>query len=153
MEDLKSTLSKLTKTITKTSSDVIKSTKLNINMANEQEKIKEIYIEMGKKVQEIYSYGGELGEFFDKKISELNSALEDIKKLEDEVSKIKGKRDCPKCKTAVSLESSFCPKCGAQMFENKTETKNNENKNKTCPVCGCINNYNDKFCISCGRAL
>ena len=43
MEELKSMFSKIGKNITKTSADIIKNTKLNIELSSQEEKLKNIY--------------------------------------------------------------------------------------------------------------
>lgn len=126
MDDIKNTISKITKTLTKTSSGVIKSTKLNINLVNEEERLKGIYLEIGKKVHEIYMYGGTLGKFFDEKYVEIQNIEKELNRIKDEINVVKGTKECPKCGKAVSKESEFCPKCGFKMSE-KSDNVNTEN--------------------------
>lgn len=174
MEDIKGALSKITKTITKTSGDVVKTTKLNINLANEEEKLKALYMDIGKKVHEIYAYGGSLGEFFDNKYNEILNVKKSIDRLKSEIDTVKGTKTCANCGKSISRNSEFCPKCGARMdnsfeniqndeinpeFKNKQQFENIQSKNenlpkvKICTVCKCKNKIDDKFCISCGRIL
>lgn len=175
MEDIKGALSKITRTITKTSGDVVKTTKLNINLASEEEKLKALYIDIGKKVHEIYAYGGSLGEFFDNKYNELLTVKENIDRIKSEIDSVKGTKTCSNCGKTISKSSEFCPKCGMKMDNsfnninqnvvpnnNITEQHNfnveeNQNKDlhktKICSVCKCENRAEDKFCISCGRIL
>lgn len=179
MTDIKDTISKITKTITKTSGEVIKNTKLNISLSSEEENLKKIYYDIGKKVHEIYMYGGTLGKFFDEKYKEIVDAEEKISKLREEIDSVKGTKTCPKCGKSVDKLAGFCPKCGFKMDKSSedflkkdvdlenlnpssfkepptTENFTEESKKeeiKICSVCKYENKANEKFCISCGRLL
>lgn len=84
MEEIKSMINKIGKNITKTSKDIIKNTKLSMQLSSQEEKLRNVYIETGKKVYEIYSYGGNIGEFFDEKYKQMLD-------IEKEISVIKSK--------------------------------------------------------------
>jgi ribosomal protein S27AE len=115
MGDLKDTLMKFTKGVTKTSGELLKSTKLSLALASEEDKLKQIYMEIGKKVHEIYQYGGSLGKFFDEKYLEIQQTEAGIQSLRDQMDTVKGVRTCPKCGASVERTAGFCPKCGTQM--------------------------------------
>lgn len=134
MEELKSMFSKIGKNITKTSADIIKNTKLNIELSSQEEKLKNIYLEVGKKVYEIYSYGGSIGKFFDEKYLEM---LE----VEKEINLIKHKIEQNK-----NLSSPIPEK-------KETLEIDEEPKIKICSYCYEKNNINNNFCIKCGRML
>ena len=115
MGDFKDTIVKITKGVTKTSGELLKSTKLSLALASEEDKLKQIYMEIGKKVHEIYQYGGSLGKFFDEKYSEILKTEAGIKDLKDQMDSLKGVRACTKCGASVDRNAGFCPKCGMQM--------------------------------------
>ena len=71
MDNFKETVASVSKTVFKTSKGLIKSTKLSIDLSSEESRLKSIYVDIGKKVHEIYTYGGSLGKFFDEKYGEL----------------------------------------------------------------------------------
>jgi len=178
MEDIKKGLVGVTKAITKGSGALIKSTKLTLSLTNEEAKLKSIYTEIGEKVREIYSYGGSLGEFFDKKyleILEQQRKVDDLKAARDVA---KGVVTCQKCGKTSPRGSAFCPKCGETMMddiadEHVHEAAKNEQHNpyrqnteieeqttappepvgKKCNTCGGINDIGDRFCLSCGRII
>ena len=112
MGDITGMIGKITKKITQTSSDMLKTTKLNLNLAKEEEKLKNLYISIGKKVHEIYNYGGGLGEFFDKSYEEILVIEDKIKEYRQLIDIAKGTATCPGCSKTVSGTSDFCPKCG-----------------------------------------
>jgi len=117
MDNIKDTITNVTKTFYKTSKGFLKSTKLTMDLAGEESKLKAIYIEIGKKVHEIYTYGGSLGKFFDERYQELLDCENRIDALRKELDEAKGSRTCAKCAKTVSYSAEFCPKCGTKVNE------------------------------------
>jgi len=167
MEDIKGTLYKITNTIAKTSGELIKSTKLTINLASEEDKLKALYQEIGKKVHEIYIYGGTLGSAFDENIKLVEAQQEKIRDIKSRIDAVKGTKPCVKCGRTMDKNADFCPKCGqkngdAPYSEDIPEPNEsplpvfNEEpavKMKICGLCGKENEIDSKFCLHCGRAL
>ncbi|MDR1209727.1 MAG: zinc ribbon domain-containing protein [Clostridiales bacterium] len=170
MDDIKSTITDLAGNVAKTSSRFLKSTKLSMALSSEEQKLKNLYIEIGKKVHEIYTYGGSLGGVFDEcyaRLRELDTRIKDIKR---EIAESRGLTACPKCGARVDRDSDFCPKCGSQLSgaapaptrsmvspTYQTEPAPNAplpaESGKACPVCGRRNGLGERFCVACGRAL
>ena len=112
MNDLKDTLLRFTKGVSKTSGEILKSTKLSLALASEEDKLKQLYMEIGKKVHEIYQYGGTLGKFFDEKYAEIQQTETAIFELKNQMNMIKGVKSCTKCGASIERSAEFCPKCG-----------------------------------------
>jgi len=112
MSDFRDTITNFTKNVTKQSGDLFKTTKLSMAVSTEQTALKNLYMEIGKKVHEIYQYGGTLGKFFDEKFLELEACERKIEELKEEISQIKGIRECNKCGKSAERTAEFCPKCG-----------------------------------------
>ena len=115
MSDIRETLLNFTKNATKSSGDLFKSTKLSMSVSTEQNNLKNLYMEIGKKVHEIYQYGGNLGKFFDEKYREIEACEQRILELKEQIGQIKGTRECPKCGKSAERTAEFCPKCGIRM--------------------------------------
>ena len=115
MSDIRETLTNFTRNVTKSSGDLFKSTKLSMAVSAEQTNLKNLYLEIGKKVHEIYQYGGSLGKFFDEKYRELESCELKIEELKEQISLIKGTRECSKCGKTAERTAEFCPKCGIRL--------------------------------------
>ncbi|MCL2187470.1 MAG: zinc ribbon domain-containing protein [Defluviitaleaceae bacterium] len=178
MSDIRETLFNITKNASKTTGDLIKSAKLNMALGNEQAALKNLYTEIGKKVHEIYQYGGSLGKFFDDKYLELENTERKIAEIKEEISIIKGVRECIKCGKAVERNAEFCPKCGIRLEGNGTAVTAEAPAadvsapvtppavepppvpvappapaGVVCRVCHASNDAGTKFCLSCGRML
>ncbi|MDR0272972.1 MAG: zinc ribbon domain-containing protein [Clostridiales bacterium] len=112
MNDIRDTLTNAAKSVTKTSGDIYKKAKLNMSLSTEESKLKSLYTEIGKKVHEIYQYGGSLGKFFDEKYVEILTLERSIAEMKEQIGIIKGVRTCTKCGNNIVITSDFCPKCG-----------------------------------------
>jgi ribosomal protein L37AE/L43A len=115
LNDIKGTLLNLTRNVSKTGGSLVKTTKLTVTLAQEPEAVKALDVEIGTKVHEIYQYGGSLGKFFDEKYREIEGLERKIDGLKDEIAKIKGVKECPKCGKQVDKNAEFCPKCGLKL--------------------------------------
>ena len=176
MSDIKGTISSITKSVTKTSGDFIKTTKLNINLSSAKSELKAIYQDIGKKVHEIYSFGGSLGEYFDEKYKEIQACEAQMAEIKERISIIKGTRICAKCESVLERTAEYCAKCGTrqiievgeeEIINTQTPPKKEstpapvpitapeplEPKKKICRVCNSPNDLGVKFCLSCGRIL
>ena len=181
MQDIKGTLFSMTKTITKTSGDFLKQTKLSMNLSAEESNLKTLYMDIGKKVHEIYQYGGSLGKFFDEKYHELEACERKISDLKNQISVLKGVKSCPKCGKNIEKSAEFCQTCGIRVelghevleavattpvaepaspieavqapTPNPPPVAPTPPKQYSCRVCGSYNDGNSKFCLSCGRIL
>ena len=178
MSDIRETLTNFTKNVTKTSGDLLKTTKLSMAVSSEQTALKALYHEIGKKVHEIYQYGGTLGKFFDEKYLELEAHERKITELKEQIAQIKGIRECSKCGKTVERASEFCPKCGIRIIGGPDDREEEPSQKQTppaeqpspsptptpapappapevatknCRVCGAANDAGTKFCLSCGR--
>ena len=175
MDDLKKGFVGVTKAITKGSGALIKTTKISLSLTNEESKLNSLYTEIGKKVHEIYRYGGSIGEYFDEKYQQILEQQRRIDELKAARDVAKGIVTCAKCGKTSPRGSVFCPKCGGSIGEGEAAEESeaafveagqmppviNEEPpavpevvlTKICNVCGSANAVSDRFCLSCGRIL
>ena len=149
MEEIKENLVKFGKGVTKASAKLIKNTKLNLKLSSEEEKIRKLYIEIGQKVHEIYSYGGSIGKFFDEKYIQIVEVEEKIKEIKRSINIEKEKPYYAEQTDTINI-----PKEIIEINENKADNiLLTEKEYKICNSCGEKNNTNDKFCLKCGRSI
>lgn len=141
-------LSKIGKSVGKSASSVAKKSgelvgisKLNMNIAAEQDDIKVLNEEIGQVVYEKYKSGERFEEEITEKcvkISELELKIHQVKK---KILEIKDIKVCPKCGTEMTLKVAFCSKCGEKqeipIIEENDETSCDECSNE-------ISNYEEK---------
>ena len=112
----------LGKKTTETTAKIATETKLKIEIAENKERIKEFYEELGRKVYEnhIREENIEIQELINtdcSKIDELSKQIEDARK---EILAINNKKMCKKCFAEIQKNDMFCSKCGEKQTEEKT---------------------------------
>jgi ribosomal protein L37AE/L43A len=172
LDNFSKKVSDAAKSAAKKSGDLVEVTKLNRAVAAEEEKIREIYLLVGKsvfsKVQDGQTFDDDLMGFC-RQVAEINGNIEIIK---EKILDIKDLNVCPACKFEVEQGLLFCPKCGSKIetrqtaeepiqeqmpVQNLTEQEPHLEEqipaNKFCPSCG--NKYVEGtlFCSSCGNKL
>lgn len=121
MEDFKNTFKNIAKSISETSSGLLRSTKLNVEISNKELDLKHLYEEVGHKVSDIYKFGGSLGDPFDEMYLNIKEAEAELKALRHQINLEKGQKDCANCHKQIEKDAEFCPFCGkSQMDETKT---------------------------------
>ncbi|MDL2300871.1 hypothetical protein LJC58_00755 [Lachnospiraceae bacterium OttesenSCG-928-D06] len=107
------TITSKSKNVAKKARDIVEISSLNGQITAQEDKIRQIFLELGKSVyeQEIKA-DPETAE----KCSEVEAAYGEIKRLEKEIVLLKGIKKCNECGFNVAAESAFCPECG-RMFE------------------------------------
>lgn len=81
----------------------------------EQERIVEIFADIGKKY---YKNPNEDPAVFKLLCDDIDQRRRRIKKMQFELSGIKGQKVCPKCKAEVNDNFQFCGKCGTKIPDN-----------------------------------
>jgi len=112
MDEVKKGVTNVARSIAKGSGTLIKTTKLTLDLSSEEAKLKALYSDIGKKVHEIYTYGGSLGEYFDKRYQDILEHQRKINELQEALDIAKGVKTCPRCNKTSPRSSTFCPKCG-----------------------------------------
>ena len=112
----------LGKKTTETTAKIATETKLKIEIAENKERIKEFYEELGRKVYEnhVREENIEIQELINTdclKIDELSKQIEDARK---EILAINNKKMCKKCFAEIQKNDMFCSKCGEKQTEEKT---------------------------------
>ena len=155
----------MAKTISRASTEFVQTSKINVELSGEKTKRKDIYVEMGKKVKEIYESGESLGAFFDGKYEELVAVEQRIKDLRVQIDEVKGLRSCPSCGKSNVRELDYCAKCGCAMYSTaghvpQPNTRPAEDtydphtqSAKVCIICGVKVAEDDTVCPGCGREL
>jgi len=138
MDGIKEFLLKTTKNATKAAGDMAKTARFAVSLSAEEDNLKKIYVDIGKKVHEIYQFGGSLGKFFDERYEKIAECENKIAALRERINAIKGVKLEPEPPTA-----SLASQAGGE----------SENKKRRCNCCGAENDLDTKFCLNCGRIL
>lgn len=84
-------------------------------------------------------------------IKKIRAIESEIKQQQDEVNRIKGVINCPKCHAEVPVNCKFCPSCGMSMELHISKIKQQEGI--VCNRCGVVVSANQMFCMNCGNNL
>lgn len=144
-------------TVADKSGKAIEDAKLKLAIAEKEDEIEAIYKEMGKTVYDSYKVGEDVGKAFTKDSKSIDKKLSEIEDMNKKILFNKSLRVCDKCKEVISLESTYCPTCGAKQKAIKIKTEKKEEvkkeENKVCSQCGLICDASSKFCTKCGFEL
>lgn len=144
-------------TVADKSGKAIEDAKLKLAIAEKEDEIEAIYKEMGKTVYDSYKAGEDVGKAFTKDSKSIDKKLFEIEDMNKKILFNKSLRVCDKCKEVISLESTYCPTCGAKQKAIKIKTEKKEEvkkeENKVCSQCGLICDASSKFCTKCGFEL
>lgn len=100
---------------TKEMTDIVK---LNSSIAEEEKKIRNSYVEIGKLYVSLHGENHEPD--FDKLIADIQEAEEKISDYRYQIGNIKGIVKCKKCGADVPANSAYCNSCGAPMPVSET---------------------------------
>lgn len=117
----KDTASRFAKEVAKRTSNAITSTKLSYAINDANNKIKDIYAEIGKTIYEKYLDGEAVDSEFTDAFEKINAFMDDIENLESKKAELKNVLRCPDCNTLNPLTAEFCAKCGAKLAVPETD--------------------------------
>lgn len=123
-----------TKTIAETS-------KLNSAINDCKNRIEMTYREIGSFY--VSKYGQNPDPEIAEKIKYVGELEESIKNMQDEVRRINGYIQCPRCGKTIRNDFVFCDCCGERLRNPETENR--------CAGCGAALNPGAAFCTKCGR--
>lgn len=150
IENITKKVAQTAKTAAKKSGEIVEITRLNINIASEEEKIDKIYIEIGKKVYSAYLRGEEVDESFRMFCEQIKIHEENIQSIKKKILEVKNAKVCVSCNTEIETNAIFCPKCGSKQEEKeKTET----HEKNICPQCGAKVEPKSAYCMACGNKM
>ncbi len=99
----------------KKSNEIVESTKINLGIKSEEDKIDEILLQIGKKLYEKFSQSEEIPEEFKSMFEDLQSHKAVLNELREKLLDIKNLKECPSCGEKVDEDITFCPKCGSKI--------------------------------------
>lgn len=147
-------------TVADKSGKAIEDAKLKMAIADKEDEIESIYMQMGKTVYDEYKSGEDVGKVFTKESKKIDKILSEIEGHKKIILYNKGLRVCEKCEEVISNESTFCQNCGTKQKPIKIKKDKKEEKKekeemteKVCPQCGLVSESRAKFCTKCGYSF
>ena len=120
----------LSKKTTETTAKIATEAKLKIEIAENKERIKDLYIELGRKVYENHVREENLNihEFISDDCSKIDEISNKIEKARKQILVLNNKKMCKKCYAEIETEFMYCPKCGEKQKEENTVLQKAEQK-------------------------
>lgn len=129
--------------------------KLNSQISDEEKRINNAYVEIGKKYVELHKNDAE-SDFADF-ISAIDEANKKIVDLRSQVADIKGVTKCPKCGAEVAKGVAFCASCGSPVpvasANAGASSQAAPSDTKRCGNCGAELSKDAGFCSECGAKV
>ena len=114
----------------KTTAKIATEAKLKIEIAENKERIKDLYIELGRKIYENYVREESLNihEFISGDCSKIDEISKQIENARKEILVLNNKKMCKKCYAEIETDYIFCPQCGEKQTQEKTVLEKAEEK-------------------------
>ncbi len=112
-----------TQTAAKKSNELVETTKINVEIKSEEDKIGKLYLEIGKKVYENCSIDDEIFKGFKEICDQIENSKTKIEKLKERALKMKNIKLCSNCNEELSKDNKYCDQCGMkqEVVEQKEE--------------------------------
>lgn len=145
--------------LTRTSQEAVKKTKdmaevvrLNNAIAEEQRKIENNYLEVGRLYYQHFADRDE--EIFKPLLEQIKSCQTAVLEMRTAVRQLKGLQACPSCGNEQPIGQAFCNACGAKMPQLSEGSLHSQNEDGIrCRVCGAVMQDGMAFCMNCGTKL
>jgi RNA polymerase subunit RPABC4/transcription elongation factor Spt4 len=125
-------------------------TKLNRQVAQEEEKIEKLENEIGRLIYQKYVRGETLEPELSGPCQEIAKLWEGIEVFKEKIRQLKGMKKCPSCASEIDEDQTFCSKCGAQQAEPVKTVIPETKGTKTCASCKAEIGEDLSFCPQCG---
>lgn len=143
---------KAAQTAAKKSNELVETTKVNMSINSEEEKIQKLFKQIGELIFEDFKNNTDTGENVVDLCKQIVTHEQAIKELKEKLMVIKNIKPCPNCGAEVEAAAPFCPKCGAKQEEPEVTVAEEDDRQK-CPSCNAEYDEGTVFCSNCGNKL
>lgn len=150
-EKVGETISSRSKDVAKKVKNMADVSKINSQIASEEERINSLYKKIGIKYYDINKDTD--SDAFIEDLHEITKAKQRIEEFRKEANVIKGIIICTNCGGEVPFNTTFCGSCGAKVEASSGVNKSITAVDRVCPVCGCMVENESVFCGKCGAEL
>ena len=109
---------------------ITKEAKLKLKISENKSKVKDLYVEIGKKVYEKYVREEDIiiKDFINEECQKLAEISKEIEDARMEILNLNNKKLCSKCFAEIEKDMQFCPRCGEKQNDEKTVLEKAEEK-------------------------
>lgn len=120
-DKFKKNAAKMTKQVVRKTNDAVSQTKLSFAINETENKISEVYEEIGRSVYREYLKNGETSENMIESCRQVDKLLAEAEDLKEKVAELKHSVKCPGCGEYNKNGSSYCSKCGTELKKNDSD--------------------------------
>ena len=106
---------KIAKEVAKLTSKAITQTKLSFAVNEAENKIKDVYTEIGKAVYAMHLDGEDVNESFAASFDQLDKLNEELELINAKIAELKDSLKCGECGAYNASDAEYCAKCGSQL--------------------------------------
>ncbi len=119
---------KLTKTVIGKTNNVVSQTKLKFAISETEDKIKEIYSEIGKSIYDSYKTDGNTDGKLSEKCRKIDALMLEAAELKEQLAELKETVKCSDCGAYNHSEDVYCSKCGKKLEKNNNFSFEDDDK-------------------------
>jgi ribosomal protein L40E len=141
--------------VAKKSGELVEVTRLNISISNEEDKVRKLYLEMGKKIYDTYRGSQPVDNEFEEICKKIDNIMENIESMKQKILEIKNIKLCVNCGKELEQDAAFCAKCGTKQPEQTSYRPEGEEDIavNVCPSCNEALDVEADFCTKCGARI
>lgn len=111
------------KVTTEKTGKIAQEVKLKLKMSENKSQISDIYKKIGEKVyeQHVREEKIDIKEELEQECIKIDVLANEIEEMLNQILALKDKKQCEKCFAEININDKFCPTCGAEQEEVKTE--------------------------------
>lgn len=133
------------------SGDIYEVTKLSMAIGLEEDRIDNVYTQIGKIAYDSFQKGEGSFDIFKEKFDIIKGYETNINDMKQKILEMKGLKVCPVCGAELDVDSSYCSKCGVK--QEIPEPKVVEPEVRACPTCLETGPIDSNYCTKCGTKL
>lgn len=151
-DDISKKISQTGQSAVQKTKDMADIAKINAAISEEQKKINNAYVQIGKLY--VSKHASDYEDDFAGMVNTIKDSENKIVDYQRQIQDIKGVVCCEKCGAEIPSNSAFCSSCGAPLPKREVvEEDTNDTDFVKCIGCGQMVSREIKFCTSCGKSV
>ena len=114
---------KIAREVAKRTSKAITYTKLSFAVNEAENKIKDVYTEIGKALYAMHLDGTEKDDSFTSSFEQLDKLNEELELINAKIAELKNSVKCGECGAYNNYDAEFCTKCGSHIDRSEEESE------------------------------